>query len=80
MAERSPEEKIKAAKEIEKELKIEEISIKNFIDYLRVTASDKSSFVPCGCMRSHLEVSPSFHRAFKTFTYEEKAGYYLKIV
>lgn len=59
---------------------IMELSIKNEVDYLRVEASEKSSFIPCGCMRSTLEVSPSFNRAFKTFSRDEKIDYYYKIV
>jgi hypothetical protein len=68
MTEKNPSDKIKAARTIEKGLEYHNLEIRNFIDYLRVTASAKHTLVPCGCVKSDLAISPSFHRSFKTLT------------
>lgn len=51
------------------------------MEYLKVSASEKSSFLPCGgCMRNYISTDQAFHRAFKYFTKQQKIQYYSKIV
>jgi hypothetical protein len=63
------------------QLKVQASDLESHLDYLKLKASEKPKFVPCGgCLGNKIEVNPAFMRAFNTLTEIERADFYLKNV